>query len=81
MRETNDGFEIARRDLELRGPGEMLGTRQAGELRLRIADLTRDASLVPEVQRVAANLLDKHPDRVRQIIRRWLGDNSRYGRV
>lgn len=81
MRETNDGFEIARRDLELRGPGEMLGTRQAGELRLRIADLTRDASLVPGVQRAAAVLLDLHSDRVQPIVRRWLGENSRYGRA
>jgi len=81
MRETNDGFEIARRDLELRGPGEMLGTRQAGELKLRIADLTRDAPLVPDVQRIAAQLLEQHPEQVKQIIRRWLGDNSRYGRV
>jgi ATP-dependent DNA helicase RecG len=81
MRETNDGFEIARRDLELRGPGEMLGTRQAGELKLRIADLTRDAALVPEVQRAAAHLLGQQPEHVAQIIRRWLGDNGRYGRV
>ncbi|MGH8370143.1 MAG: ATP-dependent DNA helicase RecG, partial [Gammaproteobacteria bacterium] len=81
MRETNDGFEIARRDLELRGPGEMLGTRQAGELKLRIADLTRDAGLVPDVQAAAARLLERYPERVTQIIRRWLGDNSRYGRV
>ncbi|MGH8373475.1 MAG: ATP-dependent DNA helicase RecG [Gammaproteobacteria bacterium] len=81
MRETNDGFEIARRDLELRGPGELLGTRQAGELKLRIADLTRDAALVPDVQRAALQLLNQNPDRVTQIIQRWLGDNSRYGRV
>lgn len=81
MRETNDGFEIARRDLELRGPGEMLGTRQAGELKLRIADLTRDANLVPDVQQAATQLLERYPERVTQIIRRWLGDNSRYGRV
>jgi ATP-dependent DNA helicase RecG len=81
MRETNDGFEIARRDLELRGPGEMLGTRQAGELKLRIADLTRDAPLVPAVQRAAAALLDHYSDRVQPIVRRWLGDNSRYGRA
>src|SRR5690606_16953883 len=53
MRETNDGFEIAQRDLELRGPGEFLGTRQTGELRYRTADLVRDAHLLPLVQRAA----------------------------
>lgn len=81
MRETSDGFEIARRDLELRGPGEMLGTRQAGELKLRVADLTRDAPLVPDVQRAALRLLDQYPERVGQLVRRWLGDNTRYGQV
>jgi ATP-dependent DNA helicase RecG len=81
MRATNDGFEIARRDLELRGPGELLGTRQAGELNLRIADLTRDAPLIPRVQQAAALLLDKYPALVAAIVRRWLGDASRYGRV
>jgi ATP-dependent DNA helicase RecG len=79
MRETNDGFEIARKDLELRGPGELLGTRQAGEINLRIADLLRDAPLVPEVQRAAVLLLDKYPERVDAIVRRWLGETERYG--
>ncbi len=81
MRATNDGFEIARRDLGLRGPGELLGTRQAGELRLRIADLTRDVSLVPRVQQAASLLLQRYPERVAPIVRRWLGDNGRYGQV
>lgn len=81
MRETNDGFEIARRDLELRGPGELLGTRQAGELHLRIADLTRDAPLVPKVQQAATLLLERYPERVAPLVRRWLGDNSRYAQV
>jgi len=79
MRETNDGFEIARKDLELRGPGELLGTRQAGEVNLRIADLLRDASLIPEVQRAASLLLERHPQRVSAIVRRWLGETERYG--
>ena len=79
MRETNDGFEIARKDLELRGPGELLGTRQAGEVNLRIADLLRDAPLIPEVQRAAALLLEKYPERVDAIVRRWLGETERYG--
>jgi ATP-dependent DNA helicase RecG len=79
MRETNDGFEIARKDLELRGPGELLGTRQAGEVNLRIADLLRDAPLIPEVQRAAVLLLEKYPERVNAIVRRWLGETEKYG--
>ncbi len=79
MRSTNDGFEIARRDLELRGPGELLGTRQAGEINLRIADLTRDAPLIPQVQQAAVLLLDKYPERIDAIVRRWLGETERYG--
>ena len=81
MRSTNDGFEIARRDLELRGPGEMLGTRQAGELNLRIADLSRDAALIPKVQQAASLLLERYPAQVPLLVRRWLGENSRFGQV
>jgi ATP-dependent DNA helicase RecG len=81
MRATNDGFEIARRDLELRGPGELLGTRQAGEINLRIADLMRDGPLIPRVQQAAALLLEKYPERVNPIVRRWLGETERYGSV
>ncbi len=81
MRTTNDGFEIARRDMELRGPGELLGTRQAGELNLRIADLNRDAALIPKVQQAAQLLFEHQPALVPLIVRRWLGDNSRYAQV
>jgi ATP-dependent DNA helicase RecG len=81
MRATNDGFEIARRDLELRGPGEMLGTRQTGELNLRIADLSRDAALITKVQKTASLLLEAYPAQIPLIVRRWLGDNGRYGQV
>ncbi|HET7176261.1 MAG TPA: ATP-dependent DNA helicase RecG [Gammaproteobacteria bacterium] len=81
MRATNDGFEIARRDLELRGPGELLGTRQAGEINLRIADLLRDAALIPQVQQAAQLLLERYPDRINPIVRRWLGETERYGSV
>ena len=81
MREVNDGFEIARRDLELRGPGEVLGTRQSGLLRLRIADLNRDADLIPAVQQAAAAMLRDWPDRVPRLIERWIGVAQRYGQV
>jgi ATP-dependent DNA helicase RecG len=81
LRETNDGFEIARRDLELRGPGEVLGTRQSGMLQLRIADLERDKELVPKVAKVAMQLLQQWPERVPLLIARWLGDAHRYGDV
>jgi ATP-dependent DNA helicase RecG len=78
MRETNDGFRIAEKDLELRGPGEVLGTRQTGQLALRIADLARDAALLPAVQRAGAVLLRDYPDRVEPLIARWVGAAARY---
>jgi len=79
MRETNDGFVIAQRDLELRGPGELLGTRQAGLAQMRIADLLRDSALLPEVARTGSLLLRDHADCVGPIIRRWLPDALHYG--
>lgn len=81
LRDTTDGFEIARRDLELRGPGEVLGTRQTGLLNLRIADLVRDQEQLPAVERAAARLLADYPTHVTPLIRRWLGDAGRYGQV
>jgi len=78
MRETTDGFEIARRDLELRGPGEMLGTRQTGLLSLRAADLVRDQDLLGHVEEAALWLRDAHPERVRPLIERWIGEGVRY---
>jgi ATP-dependent DNA helicase RecG len=78
MRETSDGFRIAEKDLELRGPGELLGTRQTGQIELRVADLARDAHLLPAVQRVGAELLRKHPDAVQRLIDRWIGAAVRY---
>jgi len=81
LRETNDGFDVARRDLELRGPGELLGTRQTGMLQLRIADLQRDHGLLDAVSRAAEALLREHPDHVEPLIRRWLGEGVRYGEV
>ncbi|MFQ2610614.1 ATP-dependent DNA helicase RecG [Aeromonas caviae] len=78
LRETNDGFLIAQRDLELRGPGELLGTRQTGLADLKIADLVRDQPLIPQVQKMARLLMDKHPAHVEPLIRRWLGLRDHY---
>ncbi|MCG6964883.1 MAG: ATP-dependent DNA helicase RecG [Chromatiaceae bacterium] len=81
MRETTDGFEIARRDLEIRGPGEVLGTRQTGEMQFRIADLLRDQDLVPGVQALADRLLASHPESVAPLIHRWIGSKVQYAGV
>ncbi|SFR90964.1 ATP-dependent DNA helicase RecG [Dyella sp. OK004] len=78
MRDTNDGFRIAEKDLELRGPGEVLGTRQTGQLSFRIADLSRDAHLLPAVQQVGAKMLSHHAKRAEQLIERWVGGAARY---
>jgi len=81
LRETNDGFEIARRDLELRGPGELLGTRQAGLPAFHIADFLRDAAWLPRVHAAAERLARDHPERVEPIVRRWLGNAEDYAGV
>jgi len=81
IRESCDGFEIARRDLELRGPGELLGTRQTGLAQLRVADLMRDADLLPRVQETAEQLLVAHPEAIAALAERWIGGGERYGRV
>lgn len=81
LRETHDGFEIARRDLELRGPGEVLGTRQTGEQTLRVADLLRDQDLLDAARHTADRLLRDHPACVEPLIRRWIGSGARYGEV
>jgi ATP-dependent DNA helicase RecG len=78
MRDTNDGFRIAEKDLELRGPGEVLGTRQTGQLSFRIADLTRDAHLLPAVQQVGEHMLKEHPRQTEQLIERWIGGAARF---
>ncbi len=78
MRQTSDGFRIAEKDLELRGPGEVLGTRQTGRLEFRVADLARDAHLLPAVQRVGAALLGDHPRRAERLVARWIGAATRY---
>lgn len=81
MRETNDGFVVAEKDLQLRGPGEVLGTRQTGAMHFRIADLTRDADLLQTMQRAATIMRRGDSARVDAIIERWLGTASRYGSV
>lgn len=81
MRETNDGFEIARRDMELRGPGEMLGTRQTGMQQFHIADIVRDRELLPRVREVARILLTEFPQNVDPIIERWIGKKQDYADV
>ena len=81
LRETNDGFRIAEEDLRLRGPGEVLGTRQTGIMQMRVADLMRDRDLLPEVRRVADRLLSAHSDSIPRILDRWVGEAARYGRV
>jgi ATP-dependent DNA helicase RecG len=78
MRETCDGFAIAEKDLELRGPGEVLGTRQTGQLNFRIADLARDAALLPAVQQVGEQMLVEHPRESERLIERWIGGAARY---
>ncbi|MGB5345551.1 MAG: ATP-dependent DNA helicase RecG [Woeseia sp.] len=80
LRETNDGFVVAQRDLELRGPGELLGTRQTGLPQYRIAELTRDGHLMPQVQKAAEHIA-RQPDLAAQLVRRWTSDAGRYGKV
>jgi ATP-dependent DNA helicase RecG len=81
IRETNDGFEIARRDLHLRGPGELLGTRQTGLAQLRVADLMRDADLLPRIQEAAELIIERNPDSIAPLTTRWIASGERYGRV
>jgi ATP-dependent DNA helicase RecG len=78
MVQTADGFEIARRDLEIRGPGEFLGARQSGAPLLRFADLTLDAQLLQWARELAPLMLDRHPELARKHVARWLGGKSEY---
>ncbi|GAA5079067.1 ATP-dependent DNA helicase RecG [Lysobacter panacisoli] len=78
MRETNDGFVIAEKDLELRGPGELLGTRQTGLAQFRVADLGRDADLLPQVQDLGERLLHESPGLAQRIVERWVGGAVRF---
>ncbi len=78
MVDTNDGFEIARRDLEIRGPGEFLGARQSGAALLRFADLSTDEHLLEWARQTAPVLIEKHPDMAERQIARWLGGKSEF---
>ncbi len=81
MRQTTDGFKIAEKDLELRGPGEVLGTRQTGMLQFRVADLARDQALLQRIPPVAARILQTKPDLVNKLVNRWIGDSTRFAGV
>ena len=78
LRDSNDGFVIAQRDLEIRGPGELLGTRQTGSAEFKVADLLRDQAMIPEVQRVARHIHQHYPDHAQALIERWLPEKARY---
>jgi ATP-dependent DNA helicase RecG len=77
---TQDGFAIAQKDLEMRGPGELLGTRQAGLMQMRIADLVRDKELLPLVQ-FAGKKFDNHLDLISLLINRWIKNDENFARV
>ncbi|RTL19543.1 MAG: ATP-dependent DNA helicase RecG [Burkholderiales bacterium] len=78
MAETTDGFEIARRDLDIRGPGEFMGARQSGAELLRFADLQEDAPLLVAARALAPRLLDEHPEAARRQVARWLGTKAEF---
>jgi ATP-dependent DNA helicase RecG len=81
LRDTTDGFAIAQKDLELRGPGELLGTRQTGLAELKVADLVRDADLLPQVRSTAEALLRENSPCIAPLTQRWIGDAESYGRI
>ncbi len=81
LRETNDGFVIAEKDLELRGPGEVMGTRQTGQIQFKIADLSRDQPLLDSISDAAKQLVKQHPESINPIIERWLGNAGQYAEV
>ncbi|HEB81844.1 MAG TPA: ATP-dependent DNA helicase RecG [Gammaproteobacteria bacterium] len=81
LRETGDGFRIAQKDLELRGPGEVLGTKQTGLMQMRIADIVRDEHWFEAVKQAAQFILEQHPETVRPLVRRWLGKADRFVNV
>lgn len=81
LRETNDGFKVAEKDLQLRGPGEVLGTRQTGLMQMRIADIVRDEHWFTEINNAAQYILEQYPQAVKPLVRRWLGKADRFVNV
>lgn len=81
MRDTNDGFVLAERDLQLRGPGELLGTRQTGTFELRFADLARDSALLPTVREAATRILEQYPTCIDPLLDRWMPGRARYAQA
>lgn len=81
MRETTDGFKIAQRDLALRGPGEVLGVKQTGELSFRVADLVRDSEILTDVQKAADFIMREHQECIEPLLKRWIGEGQTYGKV
>lgn len=78
LRDSNDGFVIAQKDLEIRGPGELLGTRQTGNAEFKVADLLRDQALIPEVQRIARHIHEYFPEQAAALIERWMPETEKY---
>ncbi len=78
LRDSNDGFVIAQKDLEIRGPGELLGTRQTGNAEFKVADLLRDQAMIPEVQRPGATYSRTLPTTGKALIERWMPETERY---
>ena len=81
MRDSNDGFYIAEKDLEIRGPGEMSGTRQSGSLQFKIADLLRDKAMLPAVKQASIALLAEDPAAADMLVKRWLMEPELLGQL
>jgi ATP-dependent DNA helicase RecG len=81
LRDSNDGFVIAERDLEIRGPGEVLGTKQTGLAEFKIADLVRDKAVVTQVRPVAKRFIEEHQDLAEKIITRWLPNKEQFAQA
>ncbi len=78
LRQSHDGFVIAQKDLEIRGPGELTGIRQTGNAHFKIADLMRDQAMIPDIQRIARYLHQHYPEHAKALIERWLPDSDQY---
>ena len=81
LRDSNDGFVIAEKDLQLRGPGEVMGTRQTGQMHFKIADLSRDSDLLEHIQDIGAQFFTETPQAIQPLCDRWLGDATAYSEV